>query len=1006
MSQKIVKIYEKVNGNYSLVNGKIVMPFNFGMLLDERLDEGYINLVGCSKDKFRPYTPFKVELYEDESLEKSIYFVLANDNGYEYPRGTNKYSHELYLIERTKWLEAFYCQSLVFTNTKGNVYTDNPAPALFSFTTNLEEERQEVVLNAISNIYKTPIKKGETVSPLSIANLGNIIISALDTDYGLQAYRDSDDYTYLRVKNGNTTTTYSYNQIETIPSSVVVDSDLQLTYNILFARFVNGQATGKLYTFTVTYTIVAVQNRYPLKPYTIADVIDRVLDLAEPHFVGEAPRFRLSPIQAEEFAKIKSPQFSMTQCTLREQLKVVGGHIHKEPRLGWLNPDTNEYEENTIYFDDIGVTKPEIKLRGKQNFYKGIKWDGNDYCTSVETSAANLVNSLKYAQGVVIEPNANNYKTVRTDSINVLLSEPNAFAQTSLPIYDAMSIECGLYDGSTGAWILEPIDIIAYLFEKHEYDSVLSSFGGVYPYSKSYGIYYSQGSKNIGGLFYKPDEEEASILSPYLSKYAIVNILEAVSGESLKDAVTNNFCTLAFRIKYIPIYSARFSHGKSTYNANEFPVSKVYSQSENQIETTYFGQHIKGVAQRLGNVEQTRTYIFGHFREIPRLAYQVDGYSISAINCSVMPNYIKCTVGLSKNYNRINEFIGIDSHKRISEVSERQAQLREILLKNYIVVSENPLTYPNISNRIFGDYTAIRQIFDPSYNNNGVINTLNAVRVQSYAKNDEYDNKPFGKAILPVISSAFGNAITFSWSFKDNYSAGEDVTRENIKREDADDLIRYWQTDKPYGDYYGRAYLHDFWLYQNYPYGAMAQALTVEPISTNPPDPPPDPPTTTFYTQQPLVLRKDSREIISFNFEIEFKANTENLIVGSALASACPLVTGKTYTTAPKVYFFDKPINNLATEIDVSSAISSANLSVDIIGENLILTFDMPTEFTSWAIVTPTTTGESITYEDEDGNVEDVQETYGGEILIASNNSEYTPTKNIYLTIVRDIYKN
>jgi hypothetical protein len=66
----------------------------------------------------------------------------------------------------------------------------------------------------------------------------------------------------------------------------------------------------------------------------------------------------------------------------------------------------------------------------------------------------------------------------------------------------------------------------------------------------------------------------------------------------------------------------------------------------------------------------------------------------------------------------------------------------------------------------------------------------------------------------------------------------------------------------------------------------------------------------------------------------------------------------------------------------------------------------MPTSFKSWAIVTPTTQGAAITYEDEDGNVEEINETYGGEILIASNNSEYTPTKNIYLTIVRDIYKN
>ena len=993
MSQKIVKIYEKVNGNYSLVNGKIVMPFNFGMLLDERLDEGYINLVGCSKDKFRPYTPFKVELYEDESLEKSIYFVLANDNGYEYPRGTNKYTHELYLIERTKWLEAFYCQSLVFTNSKGY------DPAESNALTNTEFTDNNVNL-FLQDFYKTPIIRGNTVEIESAWSIGTDIKNNFYEDSFWQRTDvvDSGDGTETKVIviSDDEENTYYWNDS---PPEITIGNSLTLIYTIVFQT--NNTILGGTITTSATsfsYQIAGAQNRYPLKPYTIADVVDRVLDLAEPHFVSEAPRFRLNPIQAEEFAKIKAPQFSMTQCTLREQLKVIGGHIHKEPRLGWLNPDTNEYEENTIYFDDIGITKPEIKLRGKQNFYKGIKWDGNDYCTSVETSAANLVNSLKYAQGVVIEPNANNYKTVRTDSINVLLSETNAFAQTSLPIYDVMSIECGLYDGSTGAWILEPIDIIAYLFEKHEYDSVLSSFGGVYPYSKSYGIYYSQGSKNIGGLFYKPDEEEASILSPYLSKYAIVNILEAVSGESLKDAVTNNFCTLAFRIKYIPIYSARFSHGKSTYNANEFPVSKVYSQSENQIETTYFGQHIKGVAQRLGNVEQTRTYIFGHFRDIPRLGYQVDGYSISAVNCSVMPNYIKCTVGLSKDYNRINEFIGIDSHKRISEVSERSAQLREILIKNYIVVSENPLTYPNISNRIFGDYTAIRQIFEPSYNNNGVINTLNTVRVQSYAKNDEYDSNPFGKAILPVISSAFGNAITFSWSFKDNYSAGEDVTREDI-----DNLTRYWQTDKPYGDYYGRAYLHDFFLYQSYPYGAMNQALTVSPIMDNIPE-------TTFYTQQPLVLRKDSREVISFNFEVEFKSNTENIIVGSALASSCPLVTGKTYTSKPIVYFFNEEINNLSTNADLSKAVAQSIIyEIEQDGDPLRITFTIPNvPFKSWAILTPIYNKAPEIYETEDGITEEIVEPIGGEILIASNNgsSYYNGASNtsLYLTILRDIY--
>lgn len=44
-----------------------------------------------------------------------------------------KFKHELYLIERTKLLEGTYCQSLTFTNPKGNVYTKEQRSAMSSF---------------------------------------------------------------------------------------------------------------------------------------------------------------------------------------------------------------------------------------------------------------------------------------------------------------------------------------------------------------------------------------------------------------------------------------------------------------------------------------------------------------------------------------------------------------------------------------------------------------------------------------------------------------------------------------------------------------------------------------------------------------------------------------------------------------------------------------------------------------------------------------------------------
>lgn len=87
--------------------------------------------------------------------------------------------------------------------------------------------------------------------------------------------------------------------------------------------------------FTVKFFITAVVNFDPLPKRSITDVINRVLDLAEPHMVGDTryPRYKLDPKQAEEFSKIEAPEFAFTKHTLREILDQIGGYIHGMPRL-------------------------------------------------------------------------------------------------------------------------------------------------------------------------------------------------------------------------------------------------------------------------------------------------------------------------------------------------------------------------------------------------------------------------------------------------------------------------------------------------------------------------------------------------------------------------------------------------------------------------------------------------------------------------------------------------
>ena len=61
---------------------------------------------------------------------------------------------------------------------------------------------------------------------------------------------------------------------------------------------------------SVTYKFNGVKNRYPLKKWTITDVVQRTLDLIEPHLDGYPNRFTFNEEQAEEYKNVIAPEFT------------------------------------------------------------------------------------------------------------------------------------------------------------------------------------------------------------------------------------------------------------------------------------------------------------------------------------------------------------------------------------------------------------------------------------------------------------------------------------------------------------------------------------------------------------------------------------------------------------------------------------------------------------------------------------------------------------------------
>lgn len=987
--------------NYTTESGEIIergvtiFPLDYAQMLDERLNEAQLVIMKSKYQLIKPLTEIKIKIVtkndgSDTIVEENdLYFIVADDKAYEMPVGSGYYKHTLYLIERTKLLEGIYCQTLKFSNTKGTLWLDNSTPAIPMDADSIYKLSAEIPLDeATSGALTNPQKFGESFEVPSLNQIGNPILQKIKEREGWNLFPKNEPkviestmegeqrfFGEITIESGTSEPiTYTTNpdapdesRIITLDSTIPIDkfpTVLTIKYQLIYQYKTANDLPWVYKIVRFYYVIEGKENKKPTKLWTITDCINRVLDLAEPIFKGETPRFKLNEAQAQEFDKILAPEFSMTQCTLREQLKIIGGFINSEPRLD---------ENNIIYFDEFGTTNQSKTVTNKTAYIKhSYSQDINEYCDKVETSAQNIVNSLDFAQGVIFQPSKTQYLTLRTDTINVRVEEGNGKFILPFPINrigTEGSVKCGIYN-SDGSWNVEPVDISGFIFEKTEYDSNLNSYTKEYPYSKSLALYFEQGKNYIDGLFYKVPNATGNSL---FSKYAIVNILEAVTKKDITSIFQSiPYPLICFQVSYVPIYSVRFSHGKQEYYNKEYLFttdrgylfSKVYNQSENLIETRYYGENVKGVAQRLGQVEQVRTYYLNKLSMIPKIGDMIDDYCITAVNVEITYHSLKCQLALSKDFNRISEYIGINSNKRVYEVDSKEAYKRDILLKD-IVVATRSEAMKNDSNTILIGLGKYMSIFKSTSNTDMPVNVVIS---RSYNKKSDV---PFGATQLPVVSSAFGNAMVFNWNYKDNYSAGEQI----IYRESGD-ITGYFQNDVPYGDFYGRAYYHEFRLLYGEDVPNLNKSKELPRYSGN------------FaanigISSKQYLLRKDSREALLFNYEIETQTTESDIIIGSALPRNCSLVTNQKHN-APKVYFFNEPIGKFQNTIDITKAVAEKEINE----MTTYISFDIPeNKFVSWAIVSEQSTKEIYT-EDDNGEIGKQTITSGGEIIMASNKSK------------------
>lgn len=954
----IITFTTKLNGK---PYPKSVFPLKTGNLLDEQLDEAYLTMVLCKEEHFDMLTRVQIDArtknaYGQVTSEKSFYYVIANDKSTLTIKDKKLYKHEIYLIEETKLLEGLVGDSIVFTNTLGNMYTLNApiAPVIvISGNTGVEPHTPDT--------YKSAVEVGTSFTFIS----------------------PKDIYPQLNLDIGNITVLLGgepiYSGSENDSFTTVIESG---TYIVQYDIEFEVPSQGSL-NKSIQYEINGVKNRYPLKKWTITDVVQRTLDLIEPHLDGYPNRFTFNEEQAEEYKNVIAPEFAFTKENLRERLQQIGGFIHAEPRL----------RNGVIYFDKYGMNDYADMYKTPYTG-KMVCQDINHYATNLDSSVDNLVSQLSWAKGVIMEPFAGGYRSVRTESMNVRITEENMLIQTIFPVYQVEKLTCAyIKDGE-----MITCDITPYVFESVDYNSNLSSYSETYPTSKAFGVYYTQGERNIRGLNFKvPDA-----ISDILRKYAIINILEAVSGENFGWFDKIDYPTLMFQITYIPIFSTRVTQTKQYIVGMQHPFALPYNQGANMIETSYYGENMKGLIARLGNVEKTLTYMVYNLNRIPKAGQLFDDeYYISAVFTEFMPSYIKVQLTLSKDFNRLSQYINVPSYKRFYEVSERQAFRRETLYTDYLV----------IGNEVEDDGQALIDDHFLEYIKHTLTQTapedskITFAQTISVNKNNEMVGNV---CVFPVLGTAMGTTMNFSFSAEDNYSAGPQSVEHNVKSGN-DEVTGYWQQYVPYCDYYGRIYYLDLLFGQKFsPSNKLDAALGLPKL-----------PGGTYQginiistRQNSLLYRKDSREIMNFTYQASFVTNRKNIVIGSALAAMNPLIKGSDRDNPAGLFISPHRINKFDDFVDVSEMTQQDWTGAeDVTVDGTVMRLGQITasvEGKAWAIVySPNQEDTEITVEDEDGNVTTQKIPVGDRLLIACNMDVYAGQLIILpsISIVHNIFK-
>lgn len=546
------------------------------------------------------------------------------------------------------------------------------------------------------------------------------------------------------------------------------------------------------------------------KNENLSDQANKLLRNAEITILGEKERLYIETSNSDKtktatwflLNKFPSEDFFFDNTTLREALYRIFEVAHIRPYV------------NEITYKNGDIDKIQISHKSKIEFeeIKSLANAGDFIGDEAEISIDNYFGTIK-ARGY----NSISKNTIKTGELPFTTSEAqlttnNMIADLGFPIEDIKSFKIGgskirisvhYYHGTVPA--LTYVDL-AYFYDITDKIVDNSIYSLLSKDEQNLTMPYTKGDSTIGfSKSYKTLLFTHSSISEILNldlkklgnsdiyKYCKENNIADTSGTTgylgnvaIDDiSFTNGIESLFFQAEFIPRFNTVIEISKpGVYDNDRLKVAIADNQSANTIDISRHGRAIAGLARRTGNEEITPNFIcdgfnnllpvMGKFTGLTGRDSYLNDYVITKREYAIYDDYLKVKYYCTKDYQAINEKIGVDREKRLYNIPLESSDC-PIFIKYFVTIEKteknNETEFSGVEN-----YAMICNLFINSEGNGRyeylymstpeahaaqVINGENVTQLDS--------NQYFALPLLPYASD---KSVILAAQTLDNYSVG------------------------------------------------------------------------------------------------------------------------------------------------------------------------------------------------------------------------------------------